>query len=93
MTPAFRARAEKFAPLRAGANYINLRRPQQHTWETAMSIVRMGMSEDGKFGDGYDATFGKRAAAAPAKPVAAAKADTAKPAKKPAPKKSTAKKK
>lgn len=25
-----------------------------------MSIVRMGMAEDGKFGDGYDAIFGKK---------------------------------
>ncbi|MFO0805017.1 MAG: hypothetical protein U0791_18080 [Gemmataceae bacterium] len=33
-----------------------------------MSIVRMGMAEDGKFGDGYEAIFGKKKAAAePAK--------------------------
>ena len=25
-----------------------------------MSIVRIGMSEDGKFADGYDAIFGKK---------------------------------
>lgn len=49
-----------------------------------MSIVRVGMSEDNKFGDGYDAIFGnkskKAATKAPAKkPAQAAK----KPAKKP----------
>ena len=53
-----------------------------------MSIVRVGMSEDNKFGEGYDAIFGpkpkKPAAKAPAKkPASAAK----KPAKKPAKKK------
>ena len=33
-----------------------------------MSIVRMGMAEDGKFGDGYEAIFGKKKTAAePAK--------------------------
>ncbi|HEY2909130.1 MAG TPA: hypothetical protein VGI99_02740 [Gemmataceae bacterium] len=32
-----------------------------------MSIVRMGMSEDGKFGDGYDAIFGKKKEEKPAK--------------------------
>ena len=52
-----------------------------------MSIVRVGMSEDDKFGKGYDAIFGKR----PAKGEAAAKKPAgAKPAaakKKPAAKK------
>ncbi len=56
-----------------------------------MSIVRIGMSEDDKFGNGYDAIFGtksenekKPAAKSPAKkPAAAAK----KPAKKGAKKK------
>ena len=27
-----------------------------------MSIVRVGMSEDGKFADGYEAIFGKKPA-------------------------------
>ena len=40
-----------------------------------MSIVRIGMSEDGKFGDGYDAIFGKKDA--PAK-GGAKKGETAK---------------
>ena len=44
-----------------------------------MSIVRMGMSEDGKFGDGYDSIFGKKTSGE--KP--AAKVEK-KPAKKPA---------
>lgn len=43
-----------------------------------MSIVRVGMAEDGKFSAGYDAIFkkGKAAAAKPAakKPAAKAKA-------------------
>ncbi|QJW94891.1 hypothetical protein [Frigoriglobus tundricola] len=54
-----------------------------------MSIVRIGMSEDGKFGSGYDAIFGtksgtekKPAAKAPAKKPAAAKAPAKKAAKK-----------
>ena len=57
-----------------------------------MSIVRIGMSEDGKFGNGYDAIFGaksgaekKPAAKAPAKKPTAAKKPVA--AKKPAKKK------
>jgi len=29
-----------------------------------MSIVRMGMAEDGKFSDGYEAIFGKKKTAA-----------------------------
>ena len=50
-----------------------------------MSIVRIGMSEDGKFGSGYDAIFGA--------PVAAKKPAAKKPtAKKPAAKKPAAKK-
>ncbi|VTR90965.1 unnamed protein product [Gemmata massiliana] len=56
-----------------------------------MSIVRMGMSEDSKFGEGYDAIFGTKksstkkpgAKAAPAKKPGAKAA----PAKKPAAKK------
>ncbi len=52
-----------------------------------MSIVRVGMSEDGKFGDGYDAIFGKK----PAKKKPA-KAGAKKPEKK-APEKKPAKKK
>lgn len=55
-----------------------------------MSIVRIGMAEDDKFGNGYDAIFGtksatekKPAAKAPAKkPAAAAKKPTKKSAKK-----------
>ncbi len=31
-----------------------------------MSIVRIGMSEDNKFGDGYDAIFSKKASSKPA---------------------------
>jgi hypothetical protein len=58
-----------------------------HTAETAMSIVRVGMSEDNKFGEGYDAIFGKK----PAK-KAAPKATAKKPAKKPATKKPAKKK-
>ena len=39
-----------------------------------MSIVRQGLAEDKKFGDGYDAIFGKKAAKKPAaKKVPAAK--------------------
>lgn len=41
-----------------------------------MSIVRMGMSEDGKFGSGYEAIFGKKK---PAAPAAKAKARKPKP--------------
>ena len=37
-----------------------------------MSIVRMGMSEDGKFGSGYEAIFGKKK---PATPPAKSKKD------------------
>lgn len=60
-----------------------------------MSIVRMGMSEDSKFGEGYDAIFGKKdakkaavkKAPAAAKKPAVKKAPAAKSAKKPALKK------
>ena len=52
-----------------------------------MSIVRVGMSEDGKFGEGYEAIFGKK----PAK-KAPEKATAKKPAKKPAAKKAAKKK-
>lgn len=40
-----------------------------------MSIVRVGMSEDSKFADGYEAIFGKKSAGAKAgkKPAAPAK--------------------
>ena len=51
-----------------------------------MSIVRQGLAEDGKFADGYDAIFGKKAAAAKA-PAAKKPADKKAPAKKPAAKK------
>ncbi|MFO0825034.1 MAG: hypothetical protein U0792_18250 [Gemmataceae bacterium] len=52
-----------------------------------MSIVRMGMAEDGKFGDGYEAIFGKKQGKS-----TPAKASTA-PAAKKAAGKPTAKKK
>lgn len=42
-----------------------------------MSIIRMGMSEDGKFGNGYDAIFGPKDTPAKAP-------EPKKPAKKPA---------
>jgi len=45
----------------------------------------MGMAEDNKFGDGYDAIFKKKGAAK--KPEAKAEDKTSKPAKKPAKKK------
>lgn len=50
-----------------------------------MSIVRQGLSEDGKFADGYDAIFGKKKEAA--KPTAVKKPAAKKAAKKPAAKK------
>lgn len=50
-----------------------------------MSIVRQGLSEDGKFADGYDAIFGKKKAGA--KPAVANKPPAKKPARKPAAKK------
>jgi hypothetical protein len=55
-----------------------------------MSIVRVGMSEDDKFGAGYDAIFGPKTGTAPAK---GDKKATAKAAKKPAAKKKAPKKK
>ncbi|MBY0513789.1 MAG: hypothetical protein K2P78_07735 [Gemmataceae bacterium] len=52
-----------------------------------MSIVRQGLAEDGKFADGYDAIFGKKAGARKA-------TEAKKPAARKAPaKKATAKKK
>jgi hypothetical protein len=50
-----------------------------------VSIVRMGMSEDGKFGNGYEAIFGKKKPAE--KPAAKAKQPVKRPAKKAAKKK------
>jgi ribosomal protein L9 len=51
----------------------------------------MGMAEDGKFGDGYEAIFGKKSGkAAPAKAAAVTKPAAA--AKKPAEKKPAKKK-
>jgi hypothetical protein len=52
-----------------------------------VSIVRIGMSEDNKFGDGYDAIFGKKTASG------TGKAEKKPAAKKTAPIKATAKKK
>ena len=49
-----------------------------------MSIVRIGMAEDKKFGDGYDSIFGKKGAA---KKPAAKKPAKATAKKKPAKKK------
>ena len=46
-----------------------------------MSIVRMGMSEDDKFGDGYDAIFSKKKAGAKKKPAAKGSAAKKKKAK------------
>jgi hypothetical protein len=57
-----------------------------------VSIVRVGLGEDDKFGDGYEAIFGKKPDKAGAAKKPAAKKAT--PAKKPAAKKkATAKKK
>ena len=47
-----------------------------------MSIIRVGLAETKNFSDGYDAIFGKKTAAAPAKKPAKAKASGAKKAKK-----------
>ena len=53
-----------------------------------MSIVRVGMSEDNKFGDGYDAIFGNKGDTAKPAAKKTAKAAAKKPAtKKPAKKK------
>ena len=57
-----------------------------------MSIVRVGLGEDDKFGDGYEAIFGKKPERAGATKKPAAKKAT--PTKKPvAKKKAVAKKK
>jgi hypothetical protein len=53
-----------------------------------VSIVRIGMAEDGKFADGYEAIFGGKK-----KPAAPAKAEAKPAAKKPTGKKPAAKKK
>jgi hypothetical protein len=58
-----------------------------------MSIVRVGMSEDGKFGDGYDAIFGNKPKKGAAKKPAAKKPAASAAASKPAAKKPAAKKK
>lgn len=55
-----------------------------------MSIVRIGMAEDKKFGDGYDSIFGKKDG--PAKKPAAKKKPAKAAAKKPAAKKPAKKK-
>lgn len=60
----------------------------EHLGRRIVSIVRQGLAEDGKFGDGYDAIFGKKSGTA--KP--AAKKDDKKPAAKKV-KKTAAKKK
>jgi hypothetical protein len=59
-----------------------------------MSIVRIGMSEDGKFGSGYDAIFGPPPEATAKKPAAkkTAKKPAKATAKKPTAKKSSKKK-
>lgn len=51
-----------------------------HQVEATVSIVRVGMAEDGKFADGYEAIFGKKPAGAKAakKPLSAAKKPTGK---------------
>jgi hypothetical protein len=54
-----------------------------------MSIVRIGLAENEKFAEGYDAIFGKKKAA----PKAAPKAEVKAPVKKPKAKKAPAKKK
>ena len=57
-----------------------------------MSIVRIGMSEDKNFGDGYDAIFGTKPAGAK-KPAKAAKKPAAKAKKTSAKAKKTSAKK
>jgi hypothetical protein len=71
-------RAAKSADDSPRVNYI-IHAQSTHT-EVAMSIVRVGMSEDNKFGTGYDAIFGAKPKKSTAKP--AKKATTKKPAKK-----------
>jgi hypothetical protein len=51
-----------------------------------VSIVRVGLSENQKFADGYDAIFGKKKGGA-TKPTVAPRATSRKPAKKAAQKK------
>ena len=56
-----------------------------HLGVTTVSIVRMGMAEDGKFGDGYEAIFGKKKSETQkpaAKETTAKQGDKKKPAKK-----------
>jgi hypothetical protein len=43
-----------------------------------VSIVRQGLAEDKKFGDGYEAIFGKKTAKKPAKKPVAKKKPAAK---------------
>jgi hypothetical protein len=65
---------------------------QTHSVEATVSIVRIGMSEDKKFADGYEAIFGKKQSSGISK--AEKKPIGKKPtAKKPAAKKKTAAKK
>ncbi|MGL6075378.1 MAG: hypothetical protein ACRC8S_14575 [Fimbriiglobus sp.] len=52
-----------------------------------MSIVRIGLAENEKFADGYEAIFGKKKATAKEAPKAAAKAPVKKPTAKKAPSK------
>jgi hypothetical protein len=47
-----------------------------------MSIVRVGMSEDGKFAEGYDAIFGKKPAKKKVEKATAKKPEEKKPAAK-----------
>lgn len=61
--------------------------------DDAVSIVRIGLAETKHFGEGYDAIFGKKKAAAPTKPAKKAKKSAGAKAKKAAPKKKVAKKK
>ena len=44
-------------------NYINREAPTPPIGEDTVSIVRQGLAEDKKFGDGYDAIFGKKSGA------------------------------
>ena len=69
--------------------YINPVGIANHNEEATVSIVRMGLAEDEKFGDGYDAIFGKK----PAKSAAAKKPEAETVAKKATAKKPAAKKK
>jgi hypothetical protein len=54
-------------------------------WRNAVSIVRVGLSENKDCAEGYEAVFGKKKSAPAKKPVAAKSAETVakkKPAKK-----------